>query len=62
MKSWLQDNGIDISLTVVAERFIRSLKSKIYKHMMAVSKNVHTHKLYHIVNKHNNKHLQSKYL
>ena len=54
MKSWFQDNAIEIYLTVVAERFIRSLESKIYKHMPAVSKNVHIHKLYHIANKHNN--------
>ena len=54
MKLWLQDNSIEIYLTVVAERFIRSLKSKIYKHMITVS-NVHNHKLYHIVNKYNNK-------
>ena len=26
--------------SVVAERFIRTLKNKIYKHMIAVSKNV----------------------
>ena len=27
--------------SVVAERFIRTLKNKIYKHMTAVSKNVY---------------------
>ena len=27
--------------SVVAERFIRTLKNKIFKHMTAVSKNVH---------------------
>ena len=34
----------------VAERFISTLKSKIYKHMTAASKNVCTDKLDHIVN------------
>ena len=55
MKLWLQDNSIEIQLTVVAERFIRFLMSKIYKHMIAVSKNVHKHKLCQIVDKYNNK-------
>ena len=27
--------------SVVAERFVRTLKSKIYKHMTAISKNVY---------------------
>ena len=44
MKSWLQDNDIEIcskhnvGKSVVAESFIRSLKNKIYKHMISVSK------------------------
>ena len=38
----------------VAERFIRTLKSKIYKHMTAASKNVCTDKLDHIVNEYKN--------
>ena len=39
MKSWLQDNDIEIYSThnegkyVVAERFIRTIKKKIYKYM-----------------------------
>ena len=43
-KKWLQDNNIVIYSThnklksVVAERFIRTLKSKIYKHMTSISK------------------------
>ena len=43
-KKWLKENHIEIYSTynegksVVAERFIRTLKSKIYKHMTAVSK------------------------
>ena len=36
---------------VVAERIIRTLKNKTYKHMTAVSKNVYIDKLDHIVNK-----------
>ena len=37
--------------SVVAERFIRTLKNKIFKHMTAVSKNVYFHVLDDIVNK-----------
>ena len=40
--------------SVVAERFIRNLKNKIFKHMRAVSKNVYFDVLYDIVNKYNN--------
>ena len=29
------------SKSVVAERFIRTLKNKVYKHMTAISKNVY---------------------
>ena len=39
---------------VVAERFIRTLKNKIFKHMTAVSKNVYFDVLDDIVNKYNN--------
>ena len=35
---------------VVAERFIRTLKTKIYKYMTSISKNVYIDKLYDIVN------------
>ena len=38
----------------VAERFIRTLKSKIFKHMTAVSKNVYFDVWDNIVNKYNN--------
>ena len=38
----------------VAERFIRTLKNKIYKHMKAISKNVYFHVLNDIVYKYNN--------
>ena len=40
--------------SVVAERFIRTLKNKIFKHMTAISKNVYFDVLDDIVNKHNN--------
>ena len=56
LRKWLKDNNIEIYSThnegksVIAERFIRSLKTKIYKHMTAVSKNVHNDKLDDIVN------------
>ena len=40
--------------SVVAERFIRTLKSKLYKHMTAIGKNVHYDVLDDAVNKYNN--------
>ena len=40
--------------SVVAERFIRTLKSKIYKYMTSVSKNVYINKLDDIVDEYNN--------
>ena len=39
---------------VVAERFIRTLKNKLYKHMTATSKNVYYDVLNYIVNEYNN--------
>ena len=39
--------------SVVAERFIRTLKSKIYKNMTSISKNVYINKLDDIVNEYN---------
>ena len=36
--------------SVVAERFTRTLKNKIYKYMTSVSKNLYVDKLDHIVN------------
>ena len=59
-KKWLQDNDIVMYSTnndgksVVAERFIRTLKNKIYKYMTSISKNVYIDKLNAIVNKYNN--------
>ena len=40
--------------SVVAERFIRTLKNKILKHMTAISKNVYFNVLEDIVDKYNN--------
>ena len=60
MKSWLQDNDIAVYSTynegksVVAERFIRTLKNKIYKYMNSISKNVYIDKLDDIVDEYNN--------
>ena len=59
-KKWLQDNDIVMYSThnegksVVAERFIRTLKSKIYKHITSISKNVYIEKLDDIVDEYNN--------
>ena len=39
---------------VIAERFIRTLKTKIYKYMTSVSKNVYIDKLDDIVSEYNN--------
>ena len=40
--------------SVVAERFIRKLKNKLYKHMTATGKNVYYDVLDDVVNKYNN--------
>ena len=60
-KKWLRDNDIVMYSThnegksvVVAEEFIRTLKSKIYKYMTSISKNVYINKLDDIVNEYNN--------
>ena len=39
----------------VSERFIRTLKNKIYKYMTSITKNVYIDKLDDIVNEYNNK-------
>ena len=64
---WLSDNDIIMYSTynegksVVAERFIRTLKSKLYKHMTAIGKNVYYDVLDDAVNKYNNtKHITIK--
>ena len=59
-KKFLKDNDISMHSTfnegksVVAERFIKTLKNKIYKHMASVGKNVCFNVLDDIVNKYNN--------
>ena len=59
-EKWLSDNDINMYSTynegksVVAERFIRTLKSKLYKHMTAIGKNVYYDVLDDVVNKYNN--------
>ena len=59
-KKWLKDNNIEVYSThnegksVVAERFIRTLKNKIYKNMTAISKNVYFDVFNDIVDKYNN--------
>ena len=60
LKKWLSDNNIIMYSTynkgksVVAERFIRTLKNKLYKHMTASGKNAYYDALDDIVNKYNN--------
>ena len=60
LKDFLKINNIEMYSTfnegkyVVAERFIRTLKNKIFKHMTAISKNVYFDVLDDIVNKYNN--------
>ena len=55
-KKWLQGNNIEMYSThneeksVVAERFIRTLKNKIHKYMTSISENVYIDKLDGIVN------------
>ena len=56
-KKWSQDNNIVMYSThnegksVIAERFIRTIKNKIYKYMASISKDVHIDKLDDIVTK-----------
>ena len=60
MKSWLEKNAVERysthneEISVVAERFCRTLKNKIYKYMTLISKNVYIDKLDDIFNKYNN--------
>ena len=60
LKKWLQDNNIVMYSTnkqgksVIAERFIRTLKNKIYEYMTAISKNAYFDKLDDILNEYNN--------
>ena len=60
MKSWLQENDIELHLThnqgkfVTSERRIRTLKNKIYKYMTSISKTLHIDKLKDEINNYNN--------
>ena len=60
MKSWLEKDDIEMYSThnegksVAAERFIRTLKNKISKHITAVSNKVYIDNLNDIVNENNN--------
>ena len=59
-KKWLKDNDIEVysihneGKSVVTERFISTLKNKIYKYMTSISKNVYIDKLDYIVDEYNN--------
>ena len=59
-KKWLKDNDIEIYSTqnegksILIERFMRTLKTKIQKYMTSIPKNVYIHKLHDIVNEYNN--------
>ena len=59
-EKWLSDNDINMYSTynegksVVADRFIRTLKNKLYKHMTATGKNAYYNVLDDVVNKYNN--------
>ena len=66
-EKWLSDNDIIMysrhneGKSVVAERFIRTLKNILYKHMTATGKNVYYDVLDDVVNKYNNtKHSTNK--
>ena len=60
MKPWLEKNDIEMysiyneGKSVIAERFITTFKSKIYKYMTSILKNVYIDKLDDIVDKYNN--------
>ena len=59
-KKWLKDNNIEMYSThnegksVVAERFTRTLRNKIYQHMTDFPKNVYFDVLNDIVDEYNN--------
>ena len=59
-RKWLQGNDIAMYSThnegksVAAERFIGTLKNKIYKHMTSISKFIYIDKIDNIVNEYNN--------
>ena len=60
LRKWLKDNDFEMysvhneGKSFVAERFIKTLKTKIYKYMTSVSKNLYIDKLDDIVGEYNN--------
>ena len=60
LKTWLKDNDIEMysihnkGKIGIAERFVRTLKTNIYKYMTSVSKNVYIEKLDDIMGEYNN--------
>ena len=64
-KKWLKDNDIKMysanneRKSVIAERFIRTIKNKIYKYMTSISKIVYIDKLDDIGKKYNDNYLKS---
>ena len=65
MKSWLVKYAAEMCTTynegkpVIAGRFIRTLKNRIYKYMNAMSRNVYIEKISEIVHKFNNTYLRA---
>ena len=60
MKSWLNDNNIEMYSThnegnsIAAEERIRTLRNKIFIYLTSISKNVYIDKLADLVNEYNN--------
>ena len=60
MKLWLEKSDTEMYSThnegksAIAGRFVKTLKTKIYKYITSISKNVYIDKLVDIVNKDNN--------
>ena len=59
-KTWFKDDDTEMysihneGKSVIAERFIKTLKNKIYKYMISISKNVYIDQLDDIVDEYNN--------
>ena len=66
MKSWLHDNMIEIYAahnegnSIVAQRFIRTLKKNFFKHITTIAKNVCFAKRDEIVDKHSKTYHKTK--
>ena len=66
MKLWVDEIEIEMYSThneeksVVVERFIRTIKNKIYKYISSISKNVYINKLDDLVNKYKTYHVTVK--